>query len=676
MPEDRPIESGSRAARWTRAEAAKERWQQGSPPDALAALRADPELGADKQIVLDLAYEEYCLQEAAGRAVPVEEYAAQFPTHRQSLLRLLAVHSFLNAHPNALKLPDVKWPAPGDTLAEFAIVRPLGRGGFAHVYLARETTAGNRAVVLKVSADGLEEGNTLGPLVHPHVMRVLAARRIGDLSVLVMPFLGAATLEDVAQDRPADSDQLIAACAAAVEPGDPVVTESLPSPFTRRVQADRAVAALGLAVADALAFVHQNGLAHQDLKPSNVLLTPSGFPLLLDFNLTTRAEPSRGSVGGTVPYMAPEQLVAFCSPGTPATHDRAAADVYSLGVILYELLAGRHPFSASALSRGPSPLPSREAVEARQKPPPPLRSLNPAIDPALAAVVAGCLSPNPMQRPTARAVAVQLRAILEPRPPRRLARWLLIMALVTAAAGGLGAYFTRDAAPAPPPITPQTPFERGLFFLKQNDTALAGSEFMTAAQADNDGRAYGYAAFCMADRRLHVEAVFCADKAIGLGFREAWVYSNRAFCLSHQNRPEAARGDCDTALSLQPECVEARYIRARLALDQLQLDAKQVPGPEAIADIEFVRRRGPGAPDASLTAAYLYVGRNAPGDTASAVTAVREAIERGENPERVRTDSRLITALGGLVEFQQALKAGAGPKRAAKTPGLIRPPTE
>lgn len=659
--------SGRRAARWTRAEAVKHLWHQGTPPDALAILRADPDLCADKQIVLDLAYEEYCIQESAGHALPVEEFAAQFPTHRQSLLRLLAVHSFLNAHPAALKLPDVDWPLPGEALAEFAIVRQLGRGGFAHVYLARETTVANRAVVLKVSADGLEEANTLGPLAHPHIMRVLAARRIGDLSVLVMPFLGAATLEDIGSSKPTDSDQLMAACAAAIEPSDPAVLETLPSPFHKTVRFDLAIATLGSAVADALAFLHAVNLAHQDLKPSNVLLTPTGFPFLLDFNLTTHTSQSHSSVGGTVPYMAPEQLVAFCSPGISPTYDRAAADVYSLGVILYELLAGRHPFPGAGPSRNQA-IPSRETVEARQLAPAPLASLNTSVSAAIATIVMACLSADPKFRPTARDVATRLHDVVEPRPRTRRLAWIAGISLGTLMAAAIGfSLFQAD-----PPAAPDTPFERGVRLLNEGQVALAGSEFLTAAKSDADGRAYAFAAFCFSDLGLFDEAIFWADKAIELGFNEASVFNNRAYCHWQRNQFAEAERDCDRAIDLQFDCVESRFTRARVSLAKYLLDKQPLPD-QAIKDITHVRLNGPPVFDVSLVAAQLYVARGDPLALTEAVAAVREAISRGGDPIRIKRTGRLVEALKNRADFQDALASPAGTPPAAKAPGLIRP---
>src|SRR5206468_4149526 len=112
---------------------------------------------------------------------------------------------------------------------------------------------------------------------------------------------------------------------------------------------------LAAQVADALEYAHGQGVFHLDLKPSNVLLAPSGRPMLLDFNLAKDRECREHFLGGTLPYMAPEQLRATATKASPERQRReeldldGRADVFALGVLLYELLAGQHPFGPVSL---------------------------------------------------------------------------------------------------------------------------------------------------------------------------------------------------------------------------------------------------------------------------------------------------------------------------------------
>src|SRR5262249_14981826 len=153
-----------------------------------------------------------------------------------------------------------------------------------------------------------------------------------------------------------------------------------------------AVLWLGSRLADGLAHAPERGILHRDLKPANVLLTDEGQPMLLDFNLAEDTK-LRGSVtaamlGGTLPYMSPEQLAAF--QGESRQLD-GRTDVYSFGVILHELLTGRHPFP---IHKGPvEEVLARMSADRRRVPPP-----VPALSPAVNAILNRCLEPDPDKR--------------------------------------------------------------------------------------------------------------------------------------------------------------------------------------------------------------------------------------------------------------------------------------
>ena len=130
-------------------------------------------------------------------------------------------------------------------------------------------------------------------------------------------------------------------------------------------------------LADGLGHAHRRGILHRDLKPANVLLTDDGRPMLLDFNLAEdvkqRNAAERASIGGTLPYMGPEHIEAYRT-GEGQLDQRC--DLFSLGVILFELLTGRHPFS---IHKRATPETVVAMVADRRKSPPPLRPHNPAV---------------------------------------------------------------------------------------------------------------------------------------------------------------------------------------------------------------------------------------------------------------------------------------------------------
>lgn len=147
---------------------------------------------------------------------------------------------------------------------------------------------------------------------------------------------------------------------------------------------------------NALGHAHERGIVHGDLKPANILLSDEGRPMLLDFNLSQdtrlRASAPAAYIGGTLPYMAPEELEAFRA-GQPRTDARS--DLYALGLILYERLAGRYPFP---LRTGPVSALLPPMIADRRGAPPPLRTWNPAVSPAVEAIVRRCLEPDPARR--------------------------------------------------------------------------------------------------------------------------------------------------------------------------------------------------------------------------------------------------------------------------------------
>ena len=155
-----------------------------------------------------------------------------------------------------------------------------------------------------------------------------------------------------------------------------------------------AVSWIGAQLADGLAHAHGLGVVHNDLKPANVLLTDAGQPMLLDFGVADDLahRTLTRSIGGTLAYMSPEHIESTRTL-VPVTDPRS--DIYGLGLVLFEMLTGRHAFSL------PTGLEDDEVprmLAERRVGPPQIRPLNPAVSPGLESVIRKCLAFDPSQR--------------------------------------------------------------------------------------------------------------------------------------------------------------------------------------------------------------------------------------------------------------------------------------
>lgn len=398
------------------------RWTRGERPDPSEYLSRFPELN-DSDAIAEIAYEDYRQRilagdrpsrdsyrsrygvdvtdwpgpEAATAKFGSTEYETPFAVADTPTEEIVSPARVLEQRLDAFTRP---FPEAGATFAGFRLTRELGRGAFGRVYLAEQVSLANRRVALKVSPRLAGEVRTLARLQHTNIVPVYSAHQSPPFTALCMPFFGATTLASVISDlitegKPTSGRSIVEAIRRRrMTNGD---SKSPPATIALLETASHvdAVLWIGERLADALAHAHERGIVHRDIKPANVLIADDGRPMLLDFNLAADDNDEaaeRARIGGTLPYMAPEQVEAF--GGETKTVD-GRADVYSLGAVLFQLLTGRLPYPEHT---GETELVLRRMQADRTGPVPLLREHNPQITSAVESIVRKCLEQDRAKR--------------------------------------------------------------------------------------------------------------------------------------------------------------------------------------------------------------------------------------------------------------------------------------
>jgi len=382
-------------------------WQQEDPiPTELYLLRF-PELNEEDALVLIMG--EVTLRWERGQHPTLGEYEGRFPKHAADL----AVQFDLQAHlADTAPAPDsVSEPPDGVIVPGYVVEEQVGRGTWGVVYRARHFALGRQVALKLIRADAvsdpkvltrfLAEGRVIASLDHPHIIKVYDVGRDEDRLFLALELADSGTLAERLSGKPLPTTD---------------------------------AAYLAEVIARAAGYAHAKGVIHRDLKPGNVLLFTGGkqpppgelepalmdcIPKLADFGLARQLDlgpgmTTSGQFVGTPAYMSPEQAKGEHTVGP-------AADVYSVGVILYELLTGRPPLLGSTT-------PHTLRLISEQEPVSP-RDLNALVPVDLATICMKSLEKDPSRRyPTGTQLADDLKRFLDgkavaARPVRTIERF-------------------------------------------------------------------------------------------------------------------------------------------------------------------------------------------------------------------------------------------------------------
>lgn len=380
------------------------------------------------------------------------------------------------------RVKNIDFPNVGDTFCNYPLIAELGRGSLARVYLALQPDLAQRLVVLKVTPRETSEADKLARLQHTGIIPVYSIHKQGELTCICMPYLGALTLANLIDDgrlllpqhdTPLGLVSTIVSnrLSTLVEEVESVSDASTPKPHSQftpplaettrgqvasvgstTIPAAQLSAQLGTAelvdslnqrfvvpgpiaatvdmaisIVDALAYAHKRSIVHRDLKPENILIANDGQPILLDLNLAAAVHESDSEItGGTLPYMSAQQLRSLSNNGQACASD----DVFSVGVLLYQLLSGKLPFEPT-----PFAIQDLEKVAAnRAKPPASLRTINAAIPASLASIVSKCLAYEARDRYSSAAELLDdlsrfrsnqvLRYAADRSPSERIRKWV------------------------------------------------------------------------------------------------------------------------------------------------------------------------------------------------------------------------------------------------------------
>ena len=384
----------------------------------------------------------------------------------------------------------------GRAYGPYLILRHLGTGGMGQVFLAEDARLGRRDAVKSLAGKWLasptarlrlmREARSAAALTHPNIATVYDVFEDGQHLLLVMEYVEGRSLRDVITEGP------------------------VPPNYALR---------LIIQIADAIGYAHDRGIVHCDLKPANVQLTPGGTAKVLDFGLARAAfapedevSSSEGRFVGTPGYMAPERILR----GTILP----SGDVYSLGVMLFELLTGRHPFADTGSARILSILSGIV---------PPVTSLAPGIPAELDEIVDRSMARDPAQRyqsphELSRDLHAVLQKIVQPLPawwtsPPRVAAAAIGALLTLTLAGFTTSTFYNSPLGRTDGFDPESPLGWPLWGIRS--LVAPFTYFALFALTFQIGRVAGQLAFSLAPLRRLFSPLVVAWSALRAAMRLA-----------------------------------------------------------------------------------------------------------------------------------------------------------
>lgn len=380
-------------------------------------------------IPFDLVLEEVQLRRAAGDNPRWADYRQRFPDLADTIGKWLAGGETQGATGVPGKVPELP---VGQVVDDFHVLKLLGQGAFARVYLARQQSM-HRLCALKATSRGSEEPQALSQLDHANIVRVYDQREIADppTILLYMQYLAGGTLADcvklVRELPPAmwngqkilDSIDQNLLDASQTAPEQSMVRQQI-----AEMEWAEVVAWFGIQLAEGLDYANGKGVLHRDVKPANILLSAEAIPKLADFNVSCSGLSGRAGAaayfGGSLAYMSPEQLeVADPTKSREANDLDGRSDLYALGIVLWELWQGTRPWTLTDIASSWT-----EAVamqqECRKSPFEAQRPAQSAAERVLEKVLRGLLSVDPADRPcNGKEAAARLRLAFYPELANR-----------------------------------------------------------------------------------------------------------------------------------------------------------------------------------------------------------------------------------------------------------------